>query len=71
MQVFFEIALLQSPNGNLARYARVVVCLETFRLYLEGEVRSYYVKQLVQEACLLLAWYYGLEIFNNMQVRKP
>ena len=70
MQVFFELALSRSPNGNLTEYARAIMCLTTTRLYLEGEARTYYQKQIAQEAVLPLAREYGVEIKNNIQVKK-
>lgn len=70
MQVFFERALKESPNGDLRQYVRVIVCLETLRLILKGVARSYYGKQIAQNACLELARYYDLQIANNIQVER-
>lgn len=70
MQVFFENALSRSPKGNLRQYAEAAVCLITFRLILTGVARSYYQKQIAQEACLRLAWEYGLEVRNDIEVEN-
>ncbi|TSC63792.1 MAG: hypothetical protein G01um1014106_387 [Parcubacteria group bacterium Gr01-1014_106] len=68
MQELFDIALSQSPNGDLRRYVDAKVCLATSRLLLEGVAPTYWRKIVAQEACRELAWYYRLSIVNNIQV---